>query len=692
MYGTLSQSDSGRGVAFYRLMAVACIVGNIIFALFFILFYPFGRELIVDRVFFIIASLTLYGYGRYTKIKPKFYVRLVYAFFYFNSAYIVWTVYYNNFDGFYLLSLLIAVQVFAFSLRDQLATFWYVLVTAFFTLFVLLISDCFDIATKGNYMGVIIVVGLLQYHSARLKCHFMLQMRMNQNLLRSLIAKSEDAVFLTDLNGNVLDINPRVTELFGYDKQEVLDKDFSMLRKKALSEDEMNDGLIQLETHRFWTTESVLMKKGGAEFPARLSMTLIKNGSSSCLVYRVLDITIIKENETRLIDAKEKAEEAVLAKSQFLAIMSHEIRTPLNGVIATASLLQNTPLSFEQEEYCNTVIRSGQSLMMLINDILEFSKMENQKMELHKSPEKLQDVVFDVIDLLRPHAQVKGIDLNLEFDHNIRSYVSIDVHRLKQVLFNLVGNALKFTEKGNVAVLVKCTSMNHGKGLVEFTIKDTGIGIAEDKFQMLFKSFSQVDSSISRKYGGTGLGLVISKQIVELMGGTISVSSKIGVGTTFQFSIPMEFLTEGTLRAMHDVASEESEFDYSRIHVLVAEDNELNKQVLQFILQNLKVNYEFADNGLEAVNMCRSKNYDIVFMDLNMPELDGLSATYIIRSEISHQPVIVAISANAFSEDKKSCSDAGMNDFLPKPFELSQLKSILRKWYQNGATGVHSAA
>jgi signal transduction histidine kinase/ActR/RegA family two-component response regulator len=472
----------------------------------------------------------------------------------------------------------------------------------------------------------------------------------------------------------------------------MLGKDFKLLRKHYLSEEEIIGAYEELNKNTFWNAVTILIGKSGQEVHVKISVTPIMYGNKRILIYRVIDITAMKENETKLIEAKESAEEAVKAKGQFLAMMSHEIRTPLNGVIATASMLTRTKLDTEQSEYVDTIKKSGQNLLMLINDILDFSKMESGKMTLDPQPSSPDEIVFDVADLLRPYAEEKGITLNVNLSTSGNDNLLIDGLKLKQVLLNLLGNALKFTEKGSVTIRCEKIGMIQETEIIRYVISDTGIGISEDKMHLLFRSFSQVDSSTSRKYGGTGLGLAISQQIVELMGGAISVESMVGEGTTFSFTLKHMRTSPIELEPSSQSQVETSVNDFSKINVLVADDNEINRQVFKYMLDALNINSDIAVDGLQVLARCAEKKYDLIFMDMQMPEMDGIEATRKIRAEIEHQPIIVAVTANSFVEDRERCIKSGMNDFLSKPFDNVQLVSLLQRIFISQSSPVDSAA
>ncbi len=680
MDGVLSNSGSRRSISFFMSSNFAIAFSTFIFGVFFILLYPGSNELIWDRLFMILAALGLYMVGSAKSMEIKKYATISYLFYHMCTAQLIFAVVYNHFDGFYLLALLLAVQFFAFTFRENKSLRQYQMLYTGLLLTGLVFEANLIWQEKGLYAGVICVISFLLFEAARMKNRFVGQIKMKEEMLRTLFSKTEDAMFITDVFGRILDVNARVNALFGYERNEIVGSDFKMLQISPMTDDELSKGLVELESNNFWTSEIVLKKKSGKEFFARLTLSLIRGKYGMRLVYHVLDITQIKENETRLIEARMKAEDAAVAKSQFLAMMSHELRTPLNGLLATSTLLLQTEATSKQLEIINIIDKSSKSLLMLINDILDISKIENGKRELSLKPEKLSEKVFDVVAILRSHAESKGIQICAEVEDDIPGYLMVDATRFSQVLYNLIGNAIKFTARGEVTVCMKHTLRSQDKVGVHFEIRDTGMGIPQDKFHLLFKSFSQVDSSISQNFGGTGLGLAISKQIIEMMGGEIQLESKVGVGSNFSFDLEFERAGEDKRSDMGFNQDMDTLFDYSSLSILIAEDNEINREVLRFVLDNLQVKYEFAKNGLLAVEKCRAKDYDIIFTDLNMPVMDGFEAAHIIRSEMKWQPAIIAMSAVNFEEEKQNCLKAGMNDFLPKPIELENLKLMLRRW------------
>lgn len=410
----------------------------------------------------------------------------------------------------------------------------------------------------------------------------------------------------------------------------------------------------------------------------------------------------VEEANRVILEQKAEVEQANQVKSEFLATMSHEIRTPMNGVIGMTELLSGTSLSEEQYRFVETIKLSGENMLVLINDILDFSKIESGKLELESIPLFLQDCMESCIRIVAPKAAEKSLSLHLDLSPDLPDAVYGDITRLRQVMLNLLSNAIKFTTEGEIRLKASLVQADRDIIEIRFAVKDTGIGIPIEQQSRLFDAFTQLDSSTTRKFGGTGLGLAICTQLVKLMGGTIGVQSELNQGSEFYFTLktrkanlvssgkkpqPISLSTNGQSNATPAptpaTSQPKPESSTERpMAILVAEDNEINQDLMLMMLNRLGYEADLVGNGVEAVDAVNQKAYDIILMDVQMPEMDGLEASRIIlaREGTVRHPVIIAVTANAMVEDRERCKAAGMNDYLSKPVSLLGLKEVLAKW------------
>jgi len=491
----------------------------------------------------------------------------------------------------------------------------------------------------------------------------------NLDILNSL----PNSAFLLNSNGQIHKTNSIAGKLFGFDKSEMDNKWFRDLFVDVVICDFFLTELVSCKN--ISGIEVELKCKNGNVIPFLLSGSIVKlSDNKQDYICIAQNISEIKKTHERLREAKLKADQANKAKGEFLANMSHEIRTPLNGIIGLNQLMLHTDLSDNQKEYANMLQFSADSLLGLINDILDFSKIEAGKLDIEEYEFSVKDLINGVCTIFQTQVDKKNLLLETEVDEGIQDVLIGDMARIRQVLVNLISNAIKFTKQGKIFISVLLHEESETKQLLKFSVRDTGIGIPEAKKELIFESFSQADSSTTRKYGGTGLGLSICRKLVWLMRGEMDVFSREKQGSTFWFTLPLEFKpVENNLEIREE---SEAYNNTKKLQVLLVEDNIINQKVARRILLNSNYEVDIANNGEEAVAMFTKSNYNLMLMDLQMPVMDGFVATKRIRMQDSNIPII-ALTANAMKGDKEKCLAAGMDGYTTKPIHEAKLFSLI---------------
>ncbi len=533
-------------------------------------------------------------------------------------------------------------------------------------------------------------------------------LKASKQYIDQIVTSMADALLVTTLSGEIKKMNYAAQILLQYNEIELIGQPIAKVigeaNKYPLIIDDIDISHSQDINFLVKEVETVCYTKSGKTIPIAFSSSIVKTEIEHFqgYVYILRDMTERKQAE--------------LAKQEFLAMISHEVRTPIASVIGMAGLLQYTELTAEQQDFVETIYTSGNSLLKIINDFLDFSKIQSGNLELEEEPFALRNCIHETLYLLAPTAREKGLKLTFLDSPQLPTTIVGDITRLRQVLINLISNAIKFTETGSIEVSViirKNSDINHSAANpdeIQFSIKDTGIGIPRDRLERLFKAFSQVNSSITRQYGGTGLGLAICKQLCELMGGRIWVETELNAGSTFYFTIAASVIPEESAgasvvfsqqeipKAIESPKVEQLAFrsqellsvppspDLYKLRILLTEDNLVNQKIALKQLKSLGYSADIANNGKEALQLLEKIPYDLILMDCQMPMLDGLETTKQIHRwpessfASGRRPVVIAMTANAMKQDKQMCLDAGMDDYLSKPVMKENLAATLEYW------------
>ena len=528
-------------------------------------------------------------------------------------------------------------------------------------------------------------------------------------LQNSILDGTDYAITYTNTSGVIKKINKAALRLLEYEKDEVIDlltpttfhdNEEVLKKSKLLSKElkvDVQPGFTTIIvktrlTQKADSSEWIYISKSGKKTPVWLSVTCIRDKQNNVLGYLMIaqDYSKKKELDNQLLKAIELAESAIKTKDNFLANMSHEIRTPMNAMIGfTNLLLQSNPTS-EQREYIGNVKEAGDNLMVIINDILDLSKIESGKLTIDKYPFDLEKTIKHVYNLLKVKADEKQLHFKLELDKNIPKFINGDKGRINQIIMNLAGNAIKFTQKGEVKISTHLIEKTNKKATLKFAISDTGIGISGDKINTIFNRFSQGEENTSRRFGGTGLGLNICKQLVELQEGELFVKSTLGKGSEFYFNLTFDIQEESIKSSQEKNIDVSKQLKNTNLKVLLCEDNLMNQRLTEIVVKNFGFEIDITENGEEGIKLLKTNPYDVILMDLQMPILDGYQATKFIRQEMKSNIPIIAMTAHSMVSEEEKCLELGMNGYVPKPFTKENLLNKINEVVRNQSTRIVS--
>ncbi|MDH5560708.1 MAG: ATP-binding protein [Deltaproteobacteria bacterium] len=543
---------------------------------------------------------------------------------------------------------------------------------------------------KDNEDNPSLLIGTIQDITEQKRVETTLQ---NSELkFRSVTETASEAIITFNHHEEITFWNLGAKRIFGYSSEETMGRfihfiftEDSRLTYKSFFENYSNQTLDSQVTN---SIELFGLHKDLSEFDCEISLSKWKIMDQPNYTVIIRDITAQKNYENELRSAKETAEAASQAKNRFLSTMSHELRTPLNGVLGMTELALLTKLNDTQQEYLKTISQSGESLLNIINQILDISKVDSRSIELEPTQFKIKDVVDNIIGLFTSSFNSKKLNLTHKFDKKIPIFLIGDSSRLNQILSNLIANAIKFTDKGKIAIDVSMVAETNSDITLRFEIKDTGVGIPEDKIPIIFQSFTQADNSTTRRFGGTGLGLAIVSRLVELMNGSYGVESVVDEGSTFWFILSFKKLKSGSTTAqIHKTTKKDNKPDKKIINILLVEDDILNQTVVGKMLTSIGYHVDILPNGKAALDILADYSYDLIIMDCLMPIMDGFEATRNIRKMeqegiFKKKTPIVALTAKALKGDKEECFKAGMDGFLSKPVTIEDLKSTLNQYIE----------
>lgn len=509
------------------------------------------------------------------------------------------------------------------------------------------------------------------------------QLAEKEERFRALLEYSSIGITLRDRNQRVFYVSPAINAILGYEPEELIGD----YRQEILHPDDVPGAeasaraLIEVPGQTLRSRVRMRHKNGEYRWIEVTARNLLQNPAVGAIVNNFRDVTDSTQAEITASEARQRAEHANLAKSDFLAMISHEIRTPMNGITGMCQLLLETSLNAEQLDYAETIAQSAQSLLALVNDVLDFSRIEAGKLSIERAPIHMESLVADVAQLMRVRADQKRLRLLTHYPADAPRGFYGDPLRIRQILINLVGNAVKFTAEGEIRIEVAVSYLEASRYMVSIEVSDTGIGIPPDKLPLIFEKFTQADVSTTRRYGGSGLGLTICRSLTELMGGTITTSSEAGIGSRFRLDLPMDAAPESAIEA-RDTSRQALRPLSEPLSILLVEDNLVNQKLAVRLLERLGCEVAVAASGIEALALLTDTDYDMVLMDCQMPDMDGYETTRQIRSRergSKHLP-IVAITANAMESDLERCISSGMDSYLTKPIDFVKLRDALEKW------------